>query len=81
MPVTDLFPGLPKWPPADGMPTAYVAPSSLPEAGRARCAPPASRVLLDAIPVDLFPREPRFEIVLSAAESGRRRRARRRGSG
>ena len=61
MPVTDIFPGLHEAAAADGMPTAYVEPDQLPDAGRALRAAGFS-VLLDAVPVDLHPREPRFEI-------------------
>jgi len=61
MPVTDLFPGLHEVAAADGMPTAYVEADVLPEAGRALRAA-GFTVLLDAIPVDLHPRDPRFEI-------------------
>jgi NADH-quinone oxidoreductase subunit C len=61
MPVTDIFPGLHEAPAADGMPTAYVEPEQLTEAGRALRAA-GFAVLLDAVPVDLHPREPRFEI-------------------
>ena len=61
MPVTDLFPGLHEVAAADGMPTAYVDADVLPEAGLALRAA-GFTVLLDAIPVDLHPREPRFEV-------------------
>ena len=59
--MTDLFPGLHEVAAADGMPTAYADAAVLPEAGRALRAA-GFTVLLDAIPVDLHPREPRFEI-------------------
>src|SRR5688572_29128713 len=61
MPMTDLFPGLHEVAAADGMPTAYVDADVLPEAGLALRAA-GFTVLLDAIPVDLHPSEPRFEI-------------------
>jgi len=61
MPVTDFFAGLEEAAAADGMPTAYVAAGQLPEAGRA-LRDAGFSVMLDAIPVDLHPREPRFEI-------------------
>ncbi len=61
MPVTDLFAGLEEAAAADGMPTAYVAAAQLAEAGRALREAGFS-VMLDAVPVDLHPREPRFEI-------------------
>ena len=61
MPVTDLFPGLHEVAAADGMPSAYVDADVLPEAGLALRAA-GFTVLLDAIPVDLHPREPRFEV-------------------
>ena len=61
MPATDIFPGLHEVPAADGMPTAYVDADQLPDAGRALRAAGFS-VLLDLVPVDFHPREPRFEI-------------------
>ena len=61
MPVTDFFAGLQEVAAGDGMPTAYVDADVLPEAGLALRAA-GFTVLLDAIPVDLHPREPRFEI-------------------
>jgi NADH-quinone oxidoreductase subunit C len=61
MPVTDFFAGLEEATAADGMPTAYVAPEQLAEAGRA-LRDAGFSVMIDAIPVDLHPREPRFEI-------------------
>jgi len=61
MPLTDLFAGLEEAVSADGMPTAYVAAAQLVDAGRALRNRGFS-VMLDAIPVDLHPREPRFEI-------------------
>jgi NADH-quinone oxidoreductase subunit C len=59
--LTDVFPGLEEAPTADGMPTAYVPLDRLTDAGLA-LRDRGFSVLLDAIPVDLFPREPRFEI-------------------
>jgi len=61
MSVTDLFAGLEEAAAADGMPTAYVDAAQLPEAGRALRAA-GFTVLLDALPVDYLPREPRFEM-------------------
>lgn len=61
MPLTDLFAGLEEAVSADGMPTAYVAAAQLVDAGRA-LRDRGFSVMLDAIPVDLHPREPRFEI-------------------
>ena len=58
---SELFPGLEEAPSADGMPTAYVPLDRLADAGRA-IRDAGFSVLIDAIPVDLFPREPRFEI-------------------
>ena len=58
---SELFPGLEAVPSADGMPTAYVPLEELAEAGRA-LRDAGFAVLVDAIPVDLLPREPRFEI-------------------
>jgi NADH-quinone oxidoreductase subunit C len=61
MPLTDFFAGLEETPSADGMPTAFV------EAGQLVAACQALRaagfaILVDALPVDYFPREPRFEM-------------------
>jgi NADH-quinone oxidoreductase subunit C len=61
MPLTDIFPGLEEVASADGMPTVYVAAAALAEAGGA-LRDAGFSVLVDAIPVDLFPREPRFEV-------------------
>ena len=58
---SELFPGLEAAPSADGMPTANVPLEQLAEAGRA-LRDAGFAVLVDAIPVDLLPREPRFEI-------------------
>ena len=51
-------------PAADGMPTIRVARERLAEAALALRDDPAMgfAVLIDAVPVDRFPREPRFEI-------------------
>jgi NADH-quinone oxidoreductase subunit C len=59
--LTELFPGLEDAPSADGMPTVYVPLERIVEVARASRDAGFS-VLIDAIPVDLFPREPRFEI-------------------
>lgn len=61
MPLTDFFAGLEEAVAADGMPTAYVATAQLVEAARA-LRDAGFSVLIDLIPVDLHPREPRFEI-------------------
>jgi NADH-quinone oxidoreductase subunit C len=61
MPVIDYFAGLQEVTAADGMPTAYVDGSQLEEAARALRGA-GFTVLIDAVPVDLHPREPRFEI-------------------
>ncbi len=58
---TELFPGLEEVASADGMPTVYVAREQIADAGRA-LRDGGFSVLIDMIPVDLFPREPRFEI-------------------
>ena len=49
---------------ADGMPTVYVALDRLVETCRALRDLPELRfaVLIDLLPIDLYPREPRFEI-------------------
>jgi NADH-quinone oxidoreductase subunit C len=61
MALTDLFAGLEEAAVADGMPTAFVAADQLAAAGRA-LRDAGFSVMIDAVPVDLFPREPRFEI-------------------
>ena len=69
MPVTDLFAGLEEAPAADGMPTAFVDAARLVEAGTALRAAGFS-VLIDALPVDYFPREPRFEMTYLLLDVG-----------
>ena len=59
--LTDLVPGLEEAVAADGMPTVYARLEGLAETGRA-LRDAGFAVLLDAVPVDLLPREPRFEI-------------------
>jgi NADH-quinone oxidoreductase subunit C len=59
--LSELVPGLEEVPSADGMPTACVAAERILEAARA-LRDSGFSVLIDAIPVDLFPHEPRFEI-------------------
>jgi NADH-quinone oxidoreductase subunit C len=61
MSVNELVPGLEEAASADGMPTAYVAREQLVETARA-LRDRGFSVLIDAVPVDLLPREPRFEI-------------------
>jgi NADH-quinone oxidoreductase subunit C len=61
MTLTDLFPGLEATTAADGMPTAYIPREQIVEAARA-LRDHGFSVLIDAIPVDLHPHEPRFEI-------------------
>ena len=61
MPVADFFAGLQEVAASDGMPTAYVDAPQLEEAARALRAA-GFTVMLDAVPVDLHPRDPRFEI-------------------
>ena len=61
MPLTDVFPGLEEAASADGMPTVFVAAAQLAEAARA-LRDAGFSVLIDAVPNDLYPREPRFEI-------------------
>jgi len=60
-PLTDRIPGLEEAPAPDGMPTVYADLERLVEAARA-LRDAGFAVLLDAVPVDLLPREPRFEI-------------------
>ena len=59
--LTDSIPGLQAVPSADGMATVYVAREQLVDAGRSLRSAGFS-VLIDLIPVDLLPREPRYEI-------------------
>ena len=61
MALTDVFAGLEEVPAADDQPTAFVDAAQLVEAARAIHAA-GYTVLLDAVPVDYLPREPRFEI-------------------
>ena len=59
--LTASIPGLEEVASADGMPTVYAPREGLVEAGRA-LRDAGYSVLVDLVPVDLFPREPRFEI-------------------
>ena len=61
MPLTDFFAGLEEVTAADGMPTAFVDAGQLVAAGGALKAA-GFTVLVDALPVDYMPREPRFEM-------------------
>ena len=61
MALTDLHPGLQEAASADGMPTVYVDGAQLAEAGRA-LRDAGFSVMVDMIPVDLHPRDPRFEV-------------------
>ena len=61
MPLTDFFAGLEEVTAADGMPTAFVDAGQLVAAGAALKAA-GFTVLVDALPVDYLPREPRFEM-------------------
>jgi NADH-quinone oxidoreductase subunit C len=56
-----LYPGLEPVESADGMPTVYASPAQLVDAGRALRAGGFS-VLIDLVPVDLHPADPRFEV-------------------
>jgi NADH-quinone oxidoreductase subunit C len=67
---TELFPGLEEVASADGMPTVYAPLDRLAEAARA-LRDGGFAVLVDAVPVDLFPREPRFEISYLLLNPGR----------
>jgi NADH-quinone oxidoreductase subunit C len=61
MPLTDFHAGLEETPSADGIPTAFVEAGQLVEACTAlRNA--GFVILVDMVPVDYFPREPRFEV-------------------
>lgn len=55
------IPGAVEAPSADGMPTVYIRREEL-EAGCLALRDAGFTVLIDAIPVDLYPREQRFEI-------------------
>ena len=59
--VSASIPGLVEALSADGMPTVYIRREEL-EAGCLALREAGFSVLIDAIPVDLYPREPRFEI-------------------
>jgi NADH-quinone oxidoreductase subunit C len=61
MPLTDFFAGLEEVTAADGMPTAFVDAGQLVAAGAALKAA-GFTVMVDALPVDYLPREPRFEM-------------------
>jgi NADH-quinone oxidoreductase subunit C len=61
MPLTDFFAGLEEVTAADGMPTAFVDAGQLVAAGGALKAA-GFTVMVDALPVDYLPREPRFEM-------------------
>ena len=61
MPLTDYFAGLEETPSADGIPTAFVDAAQLVDAGQALRAT-GFVILVDALAVDYFPREPRFEM-------------------
>ena len=59
--LTDRIPGLEEVSSSDGMPTVYADRDRLAEAAQALREAGFS-VLVDALPVDYFPREPRFEM-------------------
>jgi NADH-quinone oxidoreductase subunit C len=59
--LTASIPGLEEAASADGMPTVYASREQLADAARA-LRDAGFSVLMDVIPVDLLPREPRFEI-------------------
>jgi NADH-quinone oxidoreductase subunit C len=66
------IPGLEEVPSADGMPTAYVRQEQLQSVCLA-LRDAGFSVLVDALPVDFFPRDPRFEItylLLNPGEHG-----------
>ena len=66
---TELFPGLEEAASADGMATVYAPLDRVAEAARA-LRDAGFSVLVDAIPVDLLPREPRFEITYLLLDPG-----------
>jgi NADH-quinone oxidoreductase subunit C len=61
MPLTDFFPALEEVTASDGMPTAFVDAGQLVAAGAALKAA-GFAVMVDALPIDYTPREPRFEM-------------------
>lgn len=70
--LTNLVPGVEEPASADGIRTLVVPLAGLVTAGRA-LRDAGFSVLLDAVPIDLFPREPRFEIsylLLNPGEAG-----------
>jgi NADH-quinone oxidoreductase subunit C len=68
-PTIDI-PGLEEVPSADGMPTAYVTREQLPQACERLRDEHRFSVLVDMAPVDLYPREPRFEITYLLLDPG-----------
>jgi NADH-quinone oxidoreductase subunit C len=68
-PLTELFPALEEAASADGMPTAYVAREHLVEAAQV-LRDRGFAVLIDMVPVDLHPREPRYEITYLLLDPG-----------
>lgn len=69
MNLTDLFSGLQPVEAADGMPTAYVPREQLVDAARA-LRDAGFAVLIDVLPVDRLPREPRFEMTYLLLDPG-----------
>ena len=65
------IPGLEEAPSADGMPTAYVQREQL-ESVCLALRDAGFSVLIDALPVDFFPRSPRFEITYLLLNPGER---------
>jgi NADH-quinone oxidoreductase subunit C len=57
---------------SDGMPTIYVARERLVDVSRALCDTPELRLALlaDIVPVDYYPREPRFEVTYLLSSLG-----------
>lgn len=77
-PLTDRIPALEETVSRDGMPTVYAPREGLVETARA-VKSAGFTILLDAVPVDLLPRDPRFEIsylLLNPGEDGRPARLR-----
>jgi NADH-quinone oxidoreductase subunit C len=60
--LAEQIPGLEEVVTADGMPTAYVARERLVETCRTLRDAHGFAVLIDMVPADYFPREPRFEV-------------------
>jgi NADH-quinone oxidoreductase subunit C len=70
MPLGFELPGLDEAPSADGMPTASVAREQLVDVCRRLRDEHHFAVLIDLLPIDLLPRDPRFEITYLLLDPG-----------